>query len=325
MPRSQRRSPPARRWLDMAVSVTMPPIQPGQDAVALFEAHRAEMRRQKLWVNLLLLGGFVVMLLWSIDVSRFWPDRLAAGIPRIFEYFGSVMPSFQWDVLFEPRNAEGRFPPGSIGFWYNDFWKYLALIWETILMAITATLIATALAVVLSFLAARNLTPAPWVGTAARRFLEFCRGVPEILFALIFVFAVGICPLAGILAITIHATGALGKLFAEVNENVSMKPVDGLTAVGATWAQRLRYGVLPQVLPNFTSYALWRFEINVRASAVVGFVGAGGIGAELNHVISFYSDDRVTAVLLLVVLTVTAIDLMSERARHALIGKEALK
>ncbi|WP_297619370.1 phosphonate ABC transporter, permease protein PhnE [uncultured Roseicyclus sp.] len=309
----------------MALSPTMPPIQPGQDPVALFEAHRAEIRRQKLWINLLLLGGFVAMLLWSIDVSRFWPDRLAAGVPRIFEYFGSVLPSFQWDLLFETRNAEGRFPPGSIGFWYNDFWKYLALIWETILMAITATLIATALSVVLSFLAARNLTPAPWVSTAARRFLEFCRGVPEILFALIFVFAVGIGPLAGILAITIHATGALGKLFAEVNENASMKPVDGLTAVGGTWAQRMRYGVLPQVLPNFTSYALWRFEINVRASAVVGFVGAGGIGAELNHVISFYSDDRVTAVLLLVVLTVTAIDLMSERARHALIGKEALK
>jgi phosphonate transport system permease protein len=309
----------------MALTLTMPPVQPGQDAVALFEAHRAAIRRQKLTANLLLLGGFLVMLFWSIDVSRFWPESLIAGFPRIFEYFGSVMPSLQWDLLFAGANAEGRFPQGSIGYWYNDFWKYLALIWETILMAITSTLIATALAVVLSFLAARNLTPTPWVGVAARRFLEFCRGVPEILFALVFVFAVGIGPLAGILAITIHATGALGKLFSEVNENASMRPVDGLTAVGGTWAQRMRYGVLPQVLPNFTSYALWRFEINVRAAAVVGFVGGGGIGSELSHVISFYSDDRVTAVLILVVLTVTLIDLVSERARHALIGKESLK
>jgi phosphonate transport system permease protein len=309
----------------MALAATLPPFEPGQDPVALFEAHRARLRRDKLFVNLMLAGAFVVMLLWSIDVSRFWPDRLATGFPRIFEYFGSVMPQLSWELLFEGRNAEGRFPPGSIGFWYNDFWKYLRLIWETILMAITATLLATGLAVVLSLLAARNVTPHPAIGAAARRFLEFCRGVPEILFALTFVFAVGIGPLAGVLAIFIHATGALGKLFSEVVENASMRPVDGITAVGGTWAQRMRYGIIPQVLPNFTSYALWRFEINVRASAVVGFVGAGGIGQELNHVISFYSDDRVSAVLLLVVLTVTIIDLVSERLRHSLIGKESLK
>ncbi len=309
----------------MATAVQMPPVQPGQDPVALFEAHRARLLRDKLFVNLLLVGGFLLMLFWSISVSRFWPERLAAGFPRIFEYFGSVMPSLSADVLFDGRNEAGRFPPGSIGYWYNDFWKYLRLIWETILMAITATLIATGMAIALSFLAARNVTPNHWAGVAARRFLEFCRGVPEILFALVFVFAVGIGPLAGVLAITIHATGALGKLFSEVVENASMRPVDGITAVGGSWVQRMRYGILPQVLPNFTSYALWRFEINVRASAVVGFVGAGGIGAEINHVISFYSDDRVLAVLILVVLTVTMIDLISERARHALIGKESLK
>ena len=307
------------------ISPTTVHTAPSGDPVALFEDHRARMIRDKLVANVTLLVLFLAFLGWSIYVSRFTPDRLAAGLPRIFEYFGAVMPSFQWNVFLEGRNEAGRFPPGSLGFWYSDFWKYLGLIWETILMAVTATIIATALAVVLSFLAARNCTPAPWVGIAARRFLEFCRGVPEILFALVFVFAVGIGPLAGVLAITIHATGALGKMFAEVNENASMRPVDGITAVGGNWVQRMRFGILPQVLPNFTSYALWRFEINVRASAVVGFVGAGGIGAELNHVISFYSDDRVTAVLLLVVLTVTCIDLISERARHALIGKEALR
>ncbi len=309
----------------MARTAHMPPVQPGQDAVALFEAHRARLIREKLVVNLTLLALFLALLFWSISVSRFWPDRLAAGFPRIFEYFGTVLPDLRWEVLFEGRNAAGRFPPGSIGYWYNDFWKYLRLIWETILMAVTATLVATALAVILSLVAARNVTPNLWLAAAARRFLEFCRGVPEILFALVFVFAVGIGPLAGVLAITIHATGALGKLFSEVVENASMRPVDGIAAVGGSWAQRMRYGILPQVAPNFTSYALWRFEINVRASAVVGFVGAGGIGQEINHVISFYSDDRVLAVLLIVVLTVTLIDLVSERARHALIGRESLR
>lgn len=295
------------------------------DPVSMFEAHRRQMIRDRMVVNITLGVLFLGFLLWSLWISRFTPDRLASGIPRIFEYFGSVMPSLQWDLLFEGRNEAGRFPPGSIGFWYNDFWKYLRLIWETILMALTATILATGLAVALSFIAARNCTPFPWAGTVARRFLEFCRGVPEILFALVLVFAVGIGPLAGVLAITIHATGALGKLFSEVNENASMRPVDGIKAVGGSWFEQMRYGILPQVLPNFTSYALWRFEINVRASAVVGFVGAGGIGAELSHTISFFSDDRVTAVLLLVVLTVTMIDLLSERARHSLIGKEALR
>lgn len=307
------------------ITAIQPARSPESDPVSQFESHRRQLIRDKLAANITLFVVFLVFLGWSIYISRFYPDRLATGLPRIFEYFGSVMPSFQWEVLFEGRNEQGSFPQGSIGFWYSDFWKYLSLIWETILMAVTATVLGTALAVILSFTAARNCTPFPWLGVASRRFLEFCRGVPEILFALIFVFAVGIGPLAGVLAITIHATGALGKLFSEVVENASMKPVDGITAVGGDWFERMRYGILPQVLPNFTSYALWRFEINVRASAVVGFVGAGGIGAELNHVISFYSDDRVTAVLLLVVLTVTCIDLISERARHSLIGKEALR
>ncbi len=295
------------------------------DPVAVFEAHRRQMQRDKLLVNLLLIALFVFMLGWSIYVSRFFPDRLAAGIPRIMEYFASVMPQLDRSVLFDGRNEAGRFPPGSIGYWYNDFWKYIRLIWETILMALTATILGTGFALALAFVAARNCSPAPWAGVVARRFLEFCRGVPEILFALILVYAIGIGPLAGVLAITIHATGALGKLFSEVIENASMRPVDGVTAVGGTWFERMRYGILPQVLPNLTSYALWRFEINVRGAAVVGFVGAGGIGAELNYVISFYSDDRVIAVLILVVLTVTLIDLLSERLRHSMIGKEALR
>jgi phosphonate ABC transporter permease subunit PhnE len=185
--------------------------------------------------------------------------------------------------------------------------------WETILMAITATLIGTAVAFVLSFPAAANLAPNGWIYWFSRRFLEFCRGVPEILLALFFVFAIGIGPLAGVLAIAIHSAGALGKLFSEVNENASDRPIEGITAVGGTWTEKMLYGVVPQVMPNFFSYAMLRFEINVRASSIIGFVGAGGIGAELNRVISFYSDDRVLAVLILVVLMVTVIDLISER------------
>ena len=200
---------------------------------------------------------------------------------------------------------------------------YLTLIWETILMAITASLLGTFGAFVLSFPAAHNFAPARWLHWVSRRFLELCRGIPEILLALILVFMIGIGPLAGVIAIAIHTVGALGKLFAEVNENASSRPVEGITATGGTWVQQMLYGVVPQVTPNFTSYALLRFEINVRASSIIGFVvGAGGIGQELNKVISFYSDDRVMAVLILVVLTVTVIDLISERLRLGFIGRE---
>jgi phosphonate transport system permease protein len=138
---------------------------------------------KRVW-NMIALGAFTVALGLSIWISQFYPDRLAEGVPRIFEYFGTIIPDLQWDVLFEGRDANGRAVPGSLTFWYTDFWTYVELIWETILMAITATLIGTAVAFALSFPAAQNLAPNGWVYWFSRRFLEFCRGVPEILLAL---------------------------------------------------------------------------------------------------------------------------------------------
>ncbi|WP_343070329.1 phosphonate ABC transporter, permease protein PhnE [Pelagibacterium limicola] len=295
------------------------------DPVAGFEAHRRQLAREKRAMNLLFAALFIAALATSIYVSRFYPDRLAAGIPRIFEYFGTILPHLEWQVLFEGRNEAGRATPGSIAYWFADFGTYVRLIVETIFMALTATLLGAAVAFVLSFPASKNLAPNSTVFWISRRFMEICRGVPEILYALVLVFAVGIGPIAGVIAIAIHTAGALGKLFAEVNENASMRPVEGIKSVGGNWFEQMRYGVVPQVLPNFTSYTLLRFEINVRASSIVGFVGAGGIGSELNRVISLYSDDRVIAVLILVVLTVTLIDLLSEQLRFYFIGKENLK
>lgn len=295
------------------------------DAVSVFERHRSELRRQRLGMNILFIGAFLLALGLSIWVSRFYPDRLAAGLPRIFEYFGTIMPNLQFDLLFEGRGADGRAVPGSLTYWYSDFNVYIRLIVETIFMALTATILGATAAFVLCFPASRNLAPNSVIYIVSRRFMEICRGVPEILYALVFVFAIGIGPLAGVLAIAIHSAGALGKLFSEVNENASMRPVEGIRGVGGNWFEEIRYGVVPQVMPNFVSYTLLRFEINVRASSIVGFVGAGGIGAELNRVISLYSDDRVVAVLLLVVITVTLIDLLSEQMRTHFIGRENLQ
>ena len=129
-------------------------------------------------------------------------------------------------------------------------------------------------------------------------------------------------PLPGILALAIHTTGALGKLFAEVVENVDMKPVDGVLATGGHWLHKVRFAVLPQVASNFASYALLRFEINVRGAAVLGFVGAGGIGQTLLEVIrKFYYAD-VSALLVLIISTVMVIDALTERVRHRLLGQE---
>lgn len=291
-------------------------------AVETFERHRAELRASRRVWNYIFLGAFLIALAISISVSNFFPERLANGVPRILEYFGTIIPDLQWDVLFEGRNEQGNAVAGSLTYWYTDFWTYVRLIWETILMAITATLIGTFFAFLLSFPASSNLAPNSTIYWISRRFLEICRGVPEILLALVFVFMIGIGPLAGVIAIAVHSAGALGKLFAEVNENASSRPIEGITAVGGAWPQQMLYGVVPQVAPNFFSYAMLRFEINVRASSIIGFVGAGGIGQELNRVISFYSDDRVLAVLILVVLMVTVIDLISEQIRHRFIGKE---
>jgi phosphonate transport system permease protein len=293
-----------------------------ENAVAAFERHRAALRREKLAMNVLFAVLFLAVLAASVHISRFHPDRLASGLPRILEYFGTIMPNLQLDVLFEGRNGEGRAVPGSITYWFADFATYVRLIVETIFMALTATILGAAAAFVLCFPASRNLAPNSAIYWISRRFMEICRGVPEILYALVLVFAVGIGPLAGVIAIAIHTAGALGKLFAEVNENASLRPVEGIRGVGGNWFEEMRYGVVPQVIPNFISYTLLRFEINVRASSIVGFVGAGGIGSELNRVISLYSDDRVIAVLILVVLTVTLIDLISEQLRLHFIGRE---
>jgi phosphonate transport system permease protein len=153
--------------------------------------------------------------------------------------------------------------------------------------------------------------------------LEFARTVPGIVFALIFVIAFGLGPMAGVLAIAIHSTGALGKQFSEIVENADMKPVEGVHSTGASWVSCMRFAVLPQVVAGYASYALLRFEINVREASVMGFVGAGGIGQELVVAIrKFYYSD-VSAILVTIIITVFIIDIATGWLRGRLFGKEA--
>jgi phosphonate transport system permease protein len=283
------------------------------DALRAFERARQELLSRRRGQTILFGAIFVAAVIGSAVVGEFNLAKLAAGAPRITEYVEKTIPVLRLGSLGH-----------DIAEWYYGIGKWLRLLGETILMAYLATLLGTLGAFVTCFAASRNLAPSSAIYFVTRRFLEFCRTVPDLVYALIFIFAFGLGPLAGILAIAIHSWGGSGKLFAEANENIDMRAVEGLRASGANWFQTMRYAVVPQVLPNFTSFTLWRFELNVRSSAIIGFVGAGGIGDELYTVIRVLYYEDVSAIILLLVGTISVIDTICERLRHKLTGQEHL-
>ncbi len=170
----------------------------------------------------------------------------------------------------------------------------------------------------LGLLASANLSPW-WVHQPVRRVLDASRAINEMVFALLFVVAVGLGPFAGVLALFVHTTGMLAKLFSEAVEAIDPHPVEGIRATGAIAVAEILYGVLPQVMPLWVSYALYRFESNVRSASVVGMVGAGGIGVVLWDVIRAFQYAQTAAVLLMLVVSVSLIDLVSARLRRALV------
>jgi phosphonate transport system permease protein len=278
---------------------------------ATFEAQYAAVRRERRVVAL--AGGalFAAAIAVSAWVGEFDPIKLVQGLPRVGEYIAKTLPKLTLANL-----------GSDLAEWMWGLPKWLGLLWETVLMAYLGTLLGTLGALALAFHAADNLKRGPVSYFVVRRVFEIFRTVPDLVYALVFVFAFGIGPLAGILAIAVHSMGASGKLFAEAVENVDPRPIDGLTAAGASWLQTIRYAVLPAVLPNFLSFTLWRFEINVRSASVIGFVGAGGIGQEFYTAVRMLYYEDISAIILLVVATVVLIDMLCERLRHAAIGKE---
>jgi phosphonate transport system permease protein len=206
--------------------------------------------------------------------------------------------------------------------WFWGLARWSRLLGETALIAYIATLTGAVAAFICAAPASRNLMRYAPVRFTVRRVLEFCRSVPDIVFAMIFVAAFGLGALPGVLAMAIHTSGALGKLFTEVLENIDMRPVEGIAATGGSWLAQVRFAVTPQVLSNLVSYTLLRFEVNVRGATVMGFVGAGGIGQDLITAIrKFYYSD-VSAMLLMIIGTVMVIDMLSARLRHRLLSME---
>ena len=291
----------------MAVAVS---ILPEQQLAVLNDAYRKAVARKRLRTTLSTAVFFAVLVIAAIG-AEVDPKTFISKIGNFASYF---------DRIFTLES--GLRVWSDIGEWFWGWRKWLSLLGETILISYVGTLAGAILAFALNFLAAENTSPAQWLRFAVRRFMEFCRTVPDIVFALIFVIAFGLGPMAGVLAITIHSVGALGKLYSEIVENIDMKPVEGVRSTGASWISCIRFAVVPQVAAGFASYTLLRFEINVRGASVMGFVGAGGIGQELVVAIrKFYYSD-VSAILLMIIVTVFVIDIATGWARGRLFGKE---
>jgi len=178
--------------------------------------------------------------------------------------------------------------------------------------------LAVIFAVPLGLLSSANITPA-WVYQPVRRLMDASRAINEMVFAMLFIVAVGLGPFAGVLALFVHTTGVLAKLFSEAVEAIDPQPVEGIRATGANALEEIVFGVIPQVLPLWISYSLYRFESNVRSASVVGMVGAGGIGVILWDIIRGFQYAETCAVMIIIIVSVTVIDVVSSRIRKSLI------
>jgi phosphonate transport system permease protein len=190
---------------------------------------------------------------------------------------------------------------------------------ETIFIAYTGSLAAAIIAIPLAFLAATNMSKNKTLSTVGQWILGAIRAFPDIVLAIIFVAAVGPNPFAGVLAIAIGSTGMLGKLYSEVIESIDMKVIEAMEANGANKIQILFYGIMPQVIPEFLSYAIYRFEIDVRASSILGIVGAGGIGTLITFAYMNRNWEEVGMILLVIIIVVTIIDYISSYIRKRIV------
>jgi phosphonate transport system permease protein len=205
------------------------------------------------------------------------------------------------------------FPPD-----FSQWRIYVEEMVITLQIALWGTALAVVTAIPLGLLASANIVPA-WVYQPVRRLMDACRAINEMVFAMLFVVAVGLGPFAGVLALWVHTAGVLAKLFSEAVEAIDPQPVEGIRATGAGALHEIVYGVIPQVLPLWISFTLYRFESNVRSASVVGMVGAGGIGVVLWEIIRGFQYAQTAAVMIIIVLTVSLLDLVSSRVRQSLI------
>ena len=248
------------------------------------------------WSAVMLMAG--AALAWSVHDLNLSLAELIKGLPWIGDLVARM------------------FPPN-----WSFMERLVKPVVETIQIAIWGTLLAVFLALPLCFVAARNLTPSLLMFHAARQVFNLARGINELIFALIFVAAVGLGPFAGVMALTVHGAGMLGKFFAEAIEEADPGPVEALRATGARPLQVIVFAVLPQALPAWIAATLYRLEVNLRAATILGMVGAGGIGFELYSSLKLFQyEDTATCVIVILVMVMSA-DYISSRLRARILAR----
>lgn len=265
------------------------------NAISLADLEQPPRDTKKTLLRVLIYGFAFAILAWSWQGAEIRPLALIKDAGNMAE-FGADF-----------------FPPN-----FHEWRYYLDEIIVTIHIAIWGTILAVIAAVPLGLLAAANIAPW-WVHQPVRRLLDSFRAINEMVFAMLFVVSVGLGPFAGVMALFIHTTGTLAKLFSEAVEAIDPQPVEGIRATGANQLEEIAYGVIPQVMPLWISYTLYRFEANVRSASVVGMVGAGGVGVVLWEVIRGFQFSKTCAVLLMLIVTVSVVDLISARIRKLFI------
>lgn len=306
------------------------------NSIEVLHGHYRKLLQTRRMYTLLGLGALLVALsgaLWFADTSN--AGEFFNRLPYFFDFFIHFQPDEPMEVVRALFDLPSPFADGSFKYDYEvgrvyifgEFYlpEYFYQMLVTVNIAVISTLIGLVFGFCLSFFAASNVTGSRTVRFVTRRFLEVLRAFPEIVIAGMLVAILSIGPIGAIVAVAVHTVGALGKLFYEVVENADTRADEGLRAVGGNWLERVRYGFVPQVLPNFVSYALLRTEINVRASTIIGAVGGGGIGEVFRLSIGRDHAAKTYAIIILLFATITGIDWVSGYLRKKLVGQAAFQ
>ena len=265
------------------------------NTASLLEVNAPTVPLSKKISKLLFNIGIVIVLVWAWYGAEMNPIQLVKDSGNMWILFNDFIP---------PNFAE---------------WKlYVQEMIITLQIAIWGTLLAVVAAVPFGILSSENLVPS-WVYQPVRRLMDAARAINELVFAMLFVVAVGLGPFAGVMALFIHTTGVLAKLFAEAVEAIEKQPVEGVRATGANSIHEVIYGVIPQVMPLWISYSLYRFESNLRSATVLGIVGAGGIGVLLWESIRGFLYPEAAAIIIIIIVSVTLVDMLSQTIRKRFI------
>ena len=298
----------------------------------LLRHYRSQVMTRRVYSVITVVGVLVALALAMNYANAANSGKFFDRLPYMFDFIKNFVPRDPFEIFRAMFGLESPYFDGSAKYDYTAGRVYLTdglylpnVIYQlivTVNIAIVSTIIGGAAAFCLCFFAATNLVGAGAVRWFVRRVMEVLRAFPEIVVAGLLTAVLSIGPIAAIVAVSIHTIGALGKLFFEVVENADMKPDEGLQSVGASWLERVRFAIVPQVMPNFVSYTLLRLEINVRASTIIGAVGGGGIGEVFRMSIGRDYAAQTYAIIILLLVTIIAIDQFSGWLRGRLVGNQ---